>query len=117
MARKPLVKVVFCSGTDDLNRELVERVDALYPELPLCVVSEFPPPKGTWVRYYSNRTFRENYARCRAALAGTKVRLAAMLLVPQVPYRRMRLIALALSPLGFLAYNEAMGSWMLRPRC
>ena len=35
-----------------------------------------------------------------------RILLAAVLLVPQVPYRRMRLMALLLSPAGFLAYNE-----------
>ena len=114
---KPLIKVAFCSGTDELNRELVDRLDALYPELPLYVVAEFQPHKGAWVPYHVNRTLAENLARCRTAFTGRRLRLAAVLLVPQVPYRRMRLIALLLSPVGFLAYNEEMGSWMLRPRC
>ena len=90
-AAEPLVKIAFCSGTDDLNRELVERIAALYPELPLYVVSEFPPAQGKWVPYHVNRTLWENLARCRAALGGARVRLAAVLLVPQVPYRRMRI--------------------------
>ncbi|MCL5744759.1 MAG: glycosyltransferase, partial [Acidobacteria bacterium] len=113
---KPRIKVAFASGTDELNRELVERLAALYPELPLYVVSEFPPHKGIWVPYHSAHGFAENFARCRAAFRGCAIRLAAVLLVPQVPYRRMRLIALLLSARGFLAYNEAMGSFMLRPR-
>ena len=40
---KPRVKVAFASGTDDLNARLVERMRQLFPELPLSVVSEFPP--------------------------------------------------------------------------
>ena len=43
---KPKIKVAFASGPDDLNRELVERMTALFPELPLYVVSEFPPHTG-----------------------------------------------------------------------
>lgn len=113
---KPPVKVAFCSGTVDLNRELVERVAAHFPELPLYVVAEFRPARGEWIPYHVNRTLAENMARCRATLAGKRIRLAGVLLVPNVPYRRMRLMALLLSPAGFLAYNEAMGSWMLRPR-
>jgi GT2 family glycosyltransferase/glycosyltransferase involved in cell wall biosynthesis len=49
-------------------------------------------------------------------LNGRKLRLAAVLLVPRVPYRRMRLLALVLSLRGFLAYNENLDSFMLRPR-
>ncbi|MFB3829810.1 MAG: glycosyltransferase [Bryobacteraceae bacterium] len=114
---KPLIKVAFASGTDDLNRGLIDRVADLYPELPLYVVSEFPPHRGEWVRYRVNRGLRENLARCRAAFQGKRLRLAGVMLVPGVPYRRMRLMALLLSPRGFLAYNEAFGSFMLRPRC
>ena len=37
------------------------------------------------------------------------------MLVPNVPFRRMRLMALALSPRGFLAFNENLNHFMLRP--
>ncbi len=37
------------------------------------------------------------------------------MLVPNVPFRRMRLLALALSPRGFLAFNENLNHFMLRP--
>ena len=37
------IKVAFASGTDDLNRKLIARMRDIYPELPLWVVSEFPP--------------------------------------------------------------------------
>jgi len=43
---KEKIKVAFASGPDDLNRELVERMAALFPELPLYVISEFPPESG-----------------------------------------------------------------------
>ena len=114
---KEKIKVAFASGPDDLNRELVERMTALFPELPLYVVSEFPPPAGRWVPYHVSRSFFENFTRCRAAWRGKRVRLAGVLLAPQMPYRRMRLIALLASPIGFLAFNEHFGSFMLRPRC
>src|SRR4029077_1883387 len=114
---KPKIKVAFASGPDDLNAELVKRMAELYPELPLYVVSEFPPAEGRWIPYHVSRSFLENLARCRAAWKGKHVRLAGVLLAPQMPYRRMRLIALVVSPLGFLAYNEHFGSFMLRPRC
>ena len=91
----------------------------IFPELPLWVVSDFPPEDGDlkWIPWRLGRGFRENLAGCRAELRGHRVRLAAVLLVPNVPYRRMRLAALLLSPAGFLAFNENLDNFMLRPRC
>ena len=39
------------------------------------------------------------------------------MLVPDVPFRRMRLMALLLAPRGFLAFNENLNDFMLRSRC
>ena len=121
---KQKVKVAFASGTDDLNTRLIGLMRGLFPELPLFVVAEFPPtvdsgdaPGITWVAYHPNRTFFENVARCRAAFHGKAIRLAGVLLVPNVPYRRMRLLAFVLAPLQFLAVNENLDHWMFRPRC
>jgi glycosyltransferase involved in cell wall biosynthesis len=111
-----LVKVAFASGTGDLNPQLIDRLAEIYPELPLYVVAEFPPHRGEWIPYHPYRSWRDNIDACRAALAGKQIRLAAVLLVPRVPYRRMRLMALVLSVRGFLAFNENLDSFMLRPR-
>jgi glycosyltransferase involved in cell wall biosynthesis len=118
VAVRPLIKVAFASGTDDLNAQLIERMRQLYPGLPLYVVSEFPPAgEGVkWVRYRVGRGF-ENLARCRAAFRGKSIRLAAVLLVPDVPFRWMRLMALWLAPVNFIAFNENLNDFMLRPRC
>ncbi|HEY7388058.1 MAG TPA: glycosyltransferase [Bryobacteraceae bacterium] len=115
----PKIKVAFASGTDDLNAQLVERMRELFPELPLYVVAEFPPAGQDliWVRFGGNRGFIENWARCRAAFRGKSIRLAGVMLVPNVPYRQMRLLAFLLAPLQFLAFNENLNHWMLRPRC
>lgn len=115
---KPRIKVAFASGTDELNRRLIERMRAIFPELPLSVVSDFPPEDADleWVPYSVNRSFGENLARCRAAFRGRRIRLAGVMLVPNVPFRRMRLMALVLSPVGFLAFNENLNDFMLRPR-
>jgi GT2 family glycosyltransferase/glycosyltransferase involved in cell wall biosynthesis len=115
---KPRIKVAFASGTDDLNARLVERMRQIFPELPLWVVSEFPPADTDvkWIPYHVNRSLIENLARARAALRGQSIRLAGVLLVPNVPYRRMRLMALVLAPLHFLAVNENLNDFMLRPR-
>src|SRR5579862_8077247 len=92
-------------------------MQALYPDLPLYVVAEFQPQSGIWIPYNPYRSLRENLARSRLALAGQRIRLAGVLLVPRMPLRRMRLMALLLSPIGFLAFNEHLDSFMLRPRC
>src|SRR5947209_15656308 len=90
----------------------------LFPELPLYVVSDFPPADADlpWVPYRVNRSLRDNLARCRAELRGKQIRLAGVMLVPNVPFRRMRLMAFWLSPLGFLAFNENLNNFMLRPQ-
>ncbi len=115
---QPKIKVAFASGTDELNRRLVERMHELFPELPLFVVSDFPPDDAElkWVPYHVNRTFTENLARCRAEFHGKSIRLAGVMLVPNVPFRRMRLMALALAPLAFLGFNENLNNFMFRPR-
>jgi GT2 family glycosyltransferase/glycosyltransferase involved in cell wall biosynthesis len=114
-----LIKVAFASGTDELNCRLVERMRQIFPELPLYVVSEFPPTGAHgvhWVPYHAARGFRENWQRTRAALGGHRIRLAGVMLVPDVPYRRMRLMALLMAPVAFLGINENLNDFMLRPR-
>ena len=117
LALTPKIKLAFLSGTEDLNRRLIEHLRALYPELPLWVVSDFPPedPALKWIRYRVNRPFADNLRTCREALRGHTIRLAGVMLVPNVPFRRMRLLALVLSPRAFLAFNENLNHFMLRP--
>jgi GT2 family glycosyltransferase/glycosyltransferase involved in cell wall biosynthesis len=114
---KPKIKIAFLSGTDDLNHRLIERMRTLFPELPLWVVSDFPPEDRDlkWIRYRVNRSLKENLRTCREELQGYSIRLAGVMLVPNVPFRRMRLLALLLSPRGFLAFNENLNNFMLRP--
>ena len=76
------------------------------------------PDRGVrWVRYQVDRPLLYNLSRCRAAFRGRSIRLAAIMLVPNVPLRRLRLIALLLAPLNLLAFNENLNDFMLRPRC
>ena len=114
---KQQVKVVFASGTDDLNARLIERMKTIFPALPLCVVSEFPPEDRSirWVRYQVDRPLRYNLARCRAAFRAYSIRLAAVMLTPNVPLRRLRLLALLLAPLRVMGFNEDLNHFMLRP--
>jgi GT2 family glycosyltransferase/glycosyltransferase involved in cell wall biosynthesis len=113
---KPSVKLLFASGSEDLIPTAIEHLKALYPELPLEVVAEFPPAEGRWTPYHVNRSFRENLARCRAQFHGKHIRLAAVILQPRMPYWRLRFLALALAPWNFLAFNENFGHFMFRPR-
>ena len=114
------IKLAFCSGTDELNRRLIERMTSIYPELPLWVVSDFPPEEHStarkWVPWHQGRSLGLNLAKIRAAVAGEQIRLAGAMLVPNVPFRRMRLAALLLSPRGFIGFNENLDNFMLRPR-
>jgi len=110
------VKVAFLTGTDSLNRQLVARFAAIHPELPLHVVSEFPPEQGHWIPYHPKRSFRENFAAVRSALEAHSIHLAAVLLVPRVPYLPLRLIALRLAFRHLLAFDENLSSFAIRPR-
>ena len=91
---------------------------AIDPELPLWVVSDFPPEDKSlkWIPYRIGRSLALNLARTRSAIEGRPIRLAGVMLVPNVPFRRMRLMALLLSPSGFIAFNENLDNFMLRPR-
>src|SRR5260370_1827163 len=90
---------------------------ALFPDVPLVVVSEFPPADNCrWIPYHVRRTFRENWDLCRASLKHNSIRISAIILQPRMPYWRMRAIAFLLSPWNFLAFNEGFGHFMLRPR-
>lgn len=112
-----MIKVAFVSAKEHLTAPFLDRLSSIYPELPLFVVSEFPPPAGRWIPYKPNRHITENYARLKAALSGQKVRLSACVLEPKTPYWPMHWMALWLSPTGFIAFNENLDNFMLRPRC
>ncbi len=113
---KQQVKVLFASASRDLIPAAVEHLKSIYPEIPLEVVSEFPPAEGHWTPYHVNRGFRENLARCRARFHDKHIRIAAVILQPRMPYWRLRLLAFVLAPWNFLAFNEDFGHFMLRPR-
>jgi GT2 family glycosyltransferase/glycosyltransferase involved in cell wall biosynthesis len=101
-----LIRVVFASGPAHLNRDLIDRVASLRPELPLFVVGEFEPHQGQWIPYHLLRSFKENLATVRAALGGARIQAAAMILAPVVPLSKMRLIALRVAGATLTAYDE-----------
>jgi GT2 family glycosyltransferase/glycosyltransferase involved in cell wall biosynthesis len=113
---KETVKVLFASGSEDLIPTAIEHMEKLYPELPLIVVSEFPPEHSRWIPFPLSRGFRDNLALVRWHFRNKRVRLSAVILQPRMPYWRMRLVGLLLSPWNFVAFNEDFGHFMLRPR-
>jgi len=110
------VKVLFASASDPVVARTLERFRAIFPDLPLVVVSEFPAPEGEWIPYHLRRSWSENRDLIRARLAGRRIRLAAVILEPQIPHWRLRALGFALAPLHFLAFNETGQHFMLRPR-
>jgi GT2 family glycosyltransferase/glycosyltransferase involved in cell wall biosynthesis len=113
---KETVKVLFASGSEDLIPTAIEHMEKLYPELPLIVVSEFPPEHSRWIPFPLSRGFWDNLSLVRWHFRNRSVRLSAVILQPRMPYWRMRLIGLLLSPWNFVAFNEDFGHFMLRPR-
>jgi hypothetical protein len=89
---KDAVKVLFASGSEDLIPTAIEHMRDLFPEIPLEVVSEFPPENARWVPFPMRRGFWENMARCRAHFHGKHVRLSAVILQPRMPYWKMRAV-------------------------
>ena len=112
---KTRIKIAFASCSEELIPAFLDQISRLYPELELYVVSEYPPPKGKWIPYHLGRSFRENLDRCRAALKDTDIQIAAVLLQPQMPFWRMRMIPAVLAPLRTLFYNENLDHFMIRP--
>ncbi len=110
------VKVLFASCSEAVIGGAIRHMREILPELPLVVVSEFPPGEERWIRFPVARRFSDNLALIRWHFRDKNVRLSAVILEPRMPYRRMRLIGFLLSPWNFLAMNENYGHFMLRPR-
>jgi GT2 family glycosyltransferase len=109
------VKVLFASGSDAVIAQTIEKFKSLFPELPLVVVSEFSPAEGEWIPYPIRRRWSENRALVRSKLRGRTIRLAAVILEPRTPHRRMRLLGLSLAPLNMLAFNETGQHFRVSP--
>ncbi len=88
------MQVAFAAGTPEQNAALVAR---MRPDLPLYVVAEFRPAAGEWIPYHVYRSFRENCASCRAALAGRRIAHAEMAVAAGVPLARLGLLGVVLT--------------------
>lgn len=112
------IKLAFASGSDDLIPTLLGKMADIYPDLPLHVVSEFPPPVAgvPWIRWFPAKDLGDNAARVEAAVAGKEVVLAGIILQPRMPYWSMRWAAARRFPVQLMVFNENLDHFMLRPR-
>jgi glycosyltransferase involved in cell wall biosynthesis len=115
--RQP-INIVFATGTDELNQQMVGSLRQLSPNLPTYFVSDFRPEESglKWIPYHPQQGLSINLARCRAAFEDKQIRFAAMMLVPDVPFRMLRVIALLTSASRLLIFNENLNHFMLRPQ-
>jgi glycosyltransferase involved in cell wall biosynthesis len=109
------VKVLFASASRELSARAIGEMRALFPDVPLLVVSEFEHPGIDWIPYNYRRSVAENLALVRERVGGREVRLSAVVLDPKAPYAKLRWIGFLLAPARFLAFNENLNNFMLRP--
>jgi GT2 family glycosyltransferase/glycosyltransferase involved in cell wall biosynthesis len=102
------VRVLFASGTADLNRAMLEQFAQVRPDLALCVVSEFEPGNGEWIPWHVHRSFDQNLAYVRTALAGRRIETAAVAYDNRSALGDLRKAARILAPGFLIAYDEEM---------
>ncbi|HZL56510.1 MAG TPA: glycosyltransferase family 2 protein, partial [Bryobacteraceae bacterium] len=96
------IRLAFASGTADLNRAMIEH---LGNELPLYVVAEFEPHRGTWIPWHVLRSVAENRASILAAVAGHEIAASAMVFAEGTALGKMRVAALTIAPRRMSFYN------------
>ncbi len=72
-------------------------------------MGEFEPEPGrcsVWIPWHVQRSFNENLTAVRAALAGHKIQLAAIVLSPRVPLAKMRIAAYLVAGSPVVVYDE-----------
>ncbi len=111
-----MVKVLFASASDPVIALVIQQMKAIFPELPLIVVSEFQPSAGEWIRYHIKRTPAENESFILSKLAGRQIRLGAMILEPRTPHQALRRLGRKMTPrFRMLVFNEDGQHFVLRP--
>jgi len=105
---KTSVRVVFASGNAELNRAMLGDFAPLGPGVPLCVVSEFAPASGEWIAWHVHRSFEQNLAYVRTALAGRSIEAAAVAYDRRSALADLRRAAQTLAPGLLTAYDEEM---------
>jgi GT2 family glycosyltransferase/glycosyltransferase involved in cell wall biosynthesis len=115
MSDQPVL-VAIASGSEDLIPTLIEKLQAIRPDLPLYLVAEFQEPGVPWIPYRPGRTLAENLAAVRSALAGKRIVYLGLILQPRMPYWTMRGLGWKLGGWNTIFYNENLDHFMLRPR-
>ena len=80
-----LIRVAFASGSSEVNRELIARMTAMRPEMPLLVVAEFEPERAEWFPWHVKRSYADNLEALRVAIGNRRVASAAIIFDPRVP--------------------------------
>jgi GT2 family glycosyltransferase len=107
------VRVLFASGTAELNRAMLEQFALVRSDLPLIVVSEFEPVfpdgcSGEWIAWHVQRTFDQNIAYVKTALAGRRIECAAVGYDRRSALGKLRRAAGSLAAGVLTAYDEDM---------
>ena len=102
------VRVLFASGTAELNARVLGHFVRLHGELPLCIVSEFEMSGGEWIAWHVRRPYEQNVAAVRAALAGRRIVAAAVVYDDRSALMDLRRAAQELAPDVLHAYDEEM---------
>ncbi|MFM2125677.1 MAG: hypothetical protein RL328_2128 [Acidobacteriota bacterium] len=89
------IRILFGSGSPSLIEVAISQ---LPKDLPLVVVSEFPPSQGEWIPYHIRRSTQDNLDLMEATLGDRDVAGGVVLLDPTAPYDALR--ALGESLLG-----------------
>jgi len=113
------ILLAFASGTEDLHATLLDKLQEVDPQLPVYLVSEFPPPPEhqhmRWLPWFPHRSLRENLARVRDGLRGQQVVWCGVLFQPRQPYWPMRLAGFLVAPMRVLVFNENLDHFRLHP--
>ena len=110
-----MAKVLFASGSEAVIAQTLREFRDIFPEVPLVVVSEFPPPEAEWIPFHIRRKWSENYALVRSRLKGRSIRVAAIILEPNTPHWPMRFLGMAIAPWRLLAFTEQGQHFRMRP--
>lgn len=102
------VRVLFASGTAELNARVLKDFLSLRGDLPLCIVSEFEMSGDEWIAWHVRRPFEQNVAAVKAALAGRPIAAAATVYDSRSGLADLRRAAHELAPGVLHAYNEHM---------
>ncbi|HVW10117.1 MAG TPA: glycosyltransferase [Bryobacteraceae bacterium] len=102
------VRVLFASGTAELNALVLEHFLSIRSDLPLCVVSEFEMAAGEWIPWHVQRPFEQNLAGVKAALGGRLIAAAGVVYDSRSALGDLRRAAEELAPGVLHAYDEEM---------